>query len=379
MSKSNKKICFITTVHHAYDTRIYFKEILSLVKAGYFINYIVKENSFNTEVPNIKLYPLPNRQGIWNRLKNVFIASKLAIQLNSRIYHFHDPELIILGLILKIFYRKVVIYDIHEIHFDEIKHKPYLLKPIALIISAIYQLIELIATKIFDKNILSETMYRNYYKGDNFLVVQNFILSKYIIEEKQVVKESANELNIVYIGSITEIRGIFEIINFATMIKALPNVTIHLIGPFDAQGLEKKVRELINHRDLNHMFKIYGRLHFPQAHAIARKCDLGLIFLHPILNNLTILPTKLFEYMGNGLAVIMSNFPLWVQFNENYQCGLTIDIFNLTRQKSGLLEFLSNKDKMNKIKQRNLNTVREKFVWEIEEKKLLNLYSQLVL
>ncbi len=372
-----KKICIITTVHPANDTRIYFKEILSLVNAGYFVDYIVKESPYCYSHPNINYIFLYEGNGLYMRLKNLFRALRIAVKLNDAIYHFHDPELIPVGLLLKLFLRKKIIYDIHEIHYDEIKYKPYLPKAVAIMVSYIFFLIERFAMKFFDKNILAEEKYMDYFSGEKSVVVQNFIPEKYVLNGYTVKKTTFEELQLVYLGSITRVRGIHEMLNFAKILASEIKFTFHLIGPFHPSDLEHQVRDFISANNLAQYFRIYGRMSFPEAQEIVKTCDIGLIFLHPIINNITILPTKLFEYMGNGLAVVMSDFPLWKQFNDKHNCGIVLDIFNLELEMDKVLRFLSDAEKIEEIKKNNIRTVRENYVWEVEEKKLLSVYSEL--
>jgi glycosyltransferase involved in cell wall biosynthesis len=166
-------------------------------------------------------------------------------------------------------------------------------------------------------------------------------------------------------------------LNFIRLLSKELDLYFHLIGSFAPKGLEDEVKNFISNNKLIDKIKIYGMLPFPEAQKIVRQCDIGLLFLHPIINNLTILATKMFEYMGNGLAVLMSDFPLWVKFNKKYNCGRTLDIFDIPNEKLKIQDFLQNKEKINQIRSANIQTVKEKFVWEIEEKKLLNLYEQM--
>ena len=86
----------------------------------------------------------------------------------------------------------------------------------------------------------------------------------------------------------------------------------------------------------------------------------------------------MFEYMGKGLPIIMTNFPLWEEFNQNYHCGLTIDIFDLDGEKKRICDFLQNWEMLQKIGKNNVENVMKNFTWEIEEKKLLDIYGKLL-
>src|SRR5690625_7556260 len=46
--------------------------------------------------------------------------------------------------------------------------------------------------------------------------------------------------------------------------------------------------------------------------------------------------TKFFEYMNAGLPIICSDFPVWKQFINKYECGITVDPYNETEIKNAL-------------------------------------------
>lgn len=370
-------ICHITTVHTLNDTRIYLKEIFSLTDVGYKIDFIVKKNEIKYQNDNVNFHFLDNKPGLLNRVKNIFAAFKKGLEFKADIYHFHDPELIPVGVLLKLFTKGKVIYDIHEIYKDAILYKPYLNKFLAKIFSIGYDIIEKISIPFFDLLVLAEDAYKKYYQGKKYIIVQNFLPEKYIVFKNP---ESNNEeINLVYLGGISKVRGIYEMLNFVNEIKNDLNFKLHLIGNFSPEILEIEVKTIIKDKKLEKFVKIYGRIDLPDALKIVRNSDIGLIFVKPILNNLTILPTKMFEYMGNGLAVIMRDMPLLVDFNERHKIGLTLDVNNITNEKEKILNFVKDLKTLKKIKMNNINTVSDNYTWEIEFKKLMFEYTKLLL
>ncbi len=372
-------ISIITTVHPIDDTRIFFKEILSLAKAGHKINYIVKHGEISNKHPNINIIYLKNNNKLSTRFQNVILAFRIARGLKAHVVHFHDPDFLIAAVILKLFYKRKIIYDIHELYFDSLLHKSYLSKNVSRLLSNGYRLVDNLSVRFFDRVILAETGYYKYYRNltKKITTLQNYLSKQYLSDKVEIHSGPQKELNFVYLGSISKVRGIYEIINLAEVLSQNNNFKIHIIGPWYPPQLEYEIRRIISDIRLVNNFIIHGRLTFPKAQKLLEKCDVGLLFLYPNLNITTTLPTKLFEYMGKGLAVIMSNFSSWKKFNQKYNCGMTIDIFNISKEKSKLNTFLNNDFELKKIKQRNVQTVNKYFLWENEEKKLLEIYNQL--
>ena len=109
----NKKICILTSVHSVFDTRIFHKEAKTLVHAGYNVT-LVAQHSKNEIVDGVKIIALLKPR---NRFMRIFGLTwrvfYLALRQGANIYHFHDPELILVGIVLRLLGKKVI-YDVHE-------------------------------------------------------------------------------------------------------------------------------------------------------------------------------------------------------------------------------------------------------------------------
>ena len=122
---SMRKVCHLSTVHQPHDTRIFHKEIFSLANAGYFVIYIVRKGTQVLDHPRISYKFLEDPKNLVDRIINVLKAFRIALSTKCSIYHFHDPELIPIGLLLKLLTRKKIIYDIHELYSDALLYKSY--------------------------------------------------------------------------------------------------------------------------------------------------------------------------------------------------------------------------------------------------------------
>jgi hypothetical protein len=109
-----KRICHITTVHSANDVRIFIKECRSLSQSGYEVFLIAPETPMSLTDISVNIKFIHKERGRFLRLiRAQWHALKEALKLKASLYHFHDPELILMGLILKLMGKKVV-YDVHE-------------------------------------------------------------------------------------------------------------------------------------------------------------------------------------------------------------------------------------------------------------------------
>ena len=153
--KSDTKNIFIgSSVHRWNDNRIFFKEAMSLAKI-YHVELHAPAEFEKKHVYGVDIYGLPNwekesdrkaiRNELWQRLKK----SKMTI------FHFHDPELIWIGIKAKLILNKKVIYDIHEDVGSDIMRKTWLNAIQKVFYYIAYKLLESIVGFIFDHFILS--------------------------------------------------------------------------------------------------------------------------------------------------------------------------------------------------------------------------------
>jgi len=368
------KICHISTVHYTYDTRIYFKYIKSSLKKNISIDYITTFKGEKELSDKVNFFYLKDINGIWGRIKKNIQAFNYARKTKANIIHFHDPELIFVCTALKIFYRKKIIYDIHELYYDSILHKENLNQFFRIFFSSSYKVIEKVFIPFFDLVVLAEDKYSDHYLNYNYILMRNYINSNEITENIKKYRNS-NFINFVHLGSITKARGIYEIVDFAKVLSSHLNFKINMIGPFYNSKLEAEIKSFINKKNLNNYFNFHGIVNNENALKMIEGSDFGLCFLHPIQNNKYSIVTKFFEYMSKSLPTIATNISLWNDFFESNNCGLNIDIFNLETEVEKILLFLKDTNKINILKQDMVLSV-SKFTWDDEFHKILKEYEK---
>ena len=372
---SQIKVVHLTTVHHPYDPRIYYKQCMSLYEAGYDVTLIAKKTSSQNDnnQNKIKHIPLKNYQ---SRFKRMIFGSidlfKKAKKENAKMYVFHDPELLFIGWLLKK-RDNIVIYDIHEDYVTSILQKEYLPKWIRKFIAKMYRIIEKILIKRMEIS-LAEKYYKEIYKEGTCIL--NYPLLE-DIKHVNTVENNVIENKLLYTGNVTEDRGALiqaEIPNINE------NVDVYFVGKCSAElansmytvagkrkdqinieGIEKFIEKEQMEDTYNDHHWIAGIALFPPTDHYKKK-EL----------------TKFFEYMNAGLPILCSNFPKWKEFIDTYKCGITVDPYDKNAIYSAI-EQLRNDVKLNREMGKNGKTaIVEKLNWKVEEAKLLNWYEQLI-
>lgn len=367
------KVCHLTSVHPAFDTRIFYKECKSLAKAGYEV-ILIAQHSHNEIVDGIQIQALPKPKNRLERMtKIVWKLLNKALEENVKIYHFHDPELIPVGLFLH-FIGKKVIYDVHEDFSNQLKGKDWLIFP--SIFRLLFKLTKIIADKSF-LVVLAEKGYQSIYKNCDYIIVQNMpnldIFPKAINDDTKQKSKS-----IAYLGGITRLRGISSIIDSIALLKnRISAFSFHCIGPIYNSEFKEQLYNKVTEYGLGANVFFYERMIAPDAYKILSQCSIGLATLHPHPNYIHSYPTKLFEYMALGLPVIASNFPLWREIVEDNNCGLVVDPLNPKEIATAIEFLLENPELRKEMAENGRKIIIEKYNWENEAKKLLRLYNNL--
>lgn len=367
-----KRICHITTVHSANDTRIYIKECQSLSQAGYEVFLVAPETSMASLNGPVRIEFIPKEHNRLLRLiRGQWHAFRKALKTKALIYHFHDPELIFMGLILK-FMGKKVIYDVHEDLPRQILTKHWLPCWSRKVIAFISESAEWMGTRFFDGIVTVTPLIQKRFPSHKTILVQNFpILGE--LAQSGSKNYSDRPLSFAYIGGVTAIRGIREMVKALEYIE-IPQVKLTLGGNFSPESLLREVKSYGGWKKVQYE----GFVNRNKAAEILGHVRGGLVVLHPTLNYIDAFPVKLFEYMSAGIPVIASNFPLWRQIVEGAECGLLVNPLCPEEIAEAMKWILEHPEEAEKMGQNGLKAVQNTYNWEIENEKLLALYGKLL-
>ncbi len=364
------RVCHLTSVHPRFDIRIFHKECTALSDQNYDVSLVVADDKGDEIINNIKIFDVGKVDG--GRFKRIRKTPskvlKKALQLNCDIYHFHDPELISVGLkLLK--KGKKVIYDTHEDVPKQTLAKDYIPIFFRKIISVGIRIFENRAAKKFSFIITATPSI-----GDRFIKINKntqTINNFPIIDELNIpVNQKDKKNEIAYIGSISEIRGIIPLVN------SLKNTDtiLNLAGIMDNGELELKLKNLTSWNKVNY----YGLVTRKKVAEILSRSKIGIVTFLPVPNHVEAQPNKMFEYMSAGIPLITSNFKLWKEIIETYNCGICVNPENESEISEAINKILSDDSLAEEMGKNGRNAVINKFNWEVEKNKLLEIYSKLI-
>jgi glycosyltransferase involved in cell wall biosynthesis len=366
------KIVHLTSVHPTFDIRIFYKECKTLAKNGYEVILIAKHHKEEL-VEGIRILPFPELK---NRFLRILSSSVkmffLAIKQKASIYHFHDPELIPVAVLLKLFGKKVI-YDVHEDYKKAILVNYYLPNYIRKSIAWTIYFIEQISSIFFDAIIsATDDINKNFQNHPISVIVKNHpLLSSFNISGvMQHRKEKINTFKIIYAGSLSPERGITQVIKAMELINNLKKIRLALYGRFSPDSYEKEIRNLKGFEKVDY----YGFIDHKFLPEYYNQSDVGIINLLPFSTHISSIPHKLFEYMASGLPVIASNFPLWREIVEGNSCGICVNPMNTKTIAEAIQWIFDHPNEAKQMGENGRKAVAEKYNWDLESKKLLSVY-----
>ena len=373
---TNKKVCHLTTVHPPFDIRIFHKECKSLVAAGYKIILIVQnqlDNSGSGEGITIKR--LPTAANRWHRITQLpWQGLKTVINEKPILCHFHDPELIPVGILLKLMGIKVV-YDVHEDYPRSLLSSDRTWIPAWCrgIASKSVSVFEWLGACCFDGIIAATPAIAKRFPPQKTISLQNYPISGELSSESSLPYRNRLPM-LTYTGGISLLRGIRELIQALNFLPRNLESKLLLAGKFDSHKFEKEVKQLPGWRHVD----VKGLLSRKELADILGQAKIGLVVFHPIPNHIEAQPNKLFEYMSVGIPVVASDFPLWREIIGNADCGLLVDPLNPVKIAKAIKWLLENPDDAEAMGKRGKQAVEEKYNWDIEKKKLLTFYEEIL-
>lgn len=370
----NKHVCQFSTVHSRKDGRIFHKECASLAEQGYSVTLLVNDGLGDETDKAVQLIDIGGHRG---RIKRIILAQPkmlfVALQQKADIYHYHDPELLGIGLILCLLGKRVI-YDVHEDLPNDVLAKswihPRLRKPVSRMVAALERFAarKLAACVCTTPTILTRFAQAG---GQEPVLLRNYPITNSVDSIEQRYKDSSGQgVRLCYAGTIADARGLRQMVELAGRIQT----RLCLMGPI--RGVAMEVLEQMPGWQWVDYLGVLSKDEVEREYC--RQPAIGLVVLLPGYGYDEALPIKLFEYMLFGLPVVCSNFPLWQEIVSEDDCGVAVDPEDVQEISNAVITLRDDPARMQEMAMRGNQAVLDRYSWLVERTKLFDLYGRLL-
>ncbi|HXE95886.1 MAG TPA: glycosyltransferase family 4 protein [Dongiaceae bacterium] len=367
------KVFVATTVHGRYDVRIFLKQCRSIASHGNDVTLVVQDGKGNESREGVKILDLGTPPA--DRIRRIIFSPwrmyRFLQAVPADIIHFHDPELLPVGFLLRS-NKRHLIYDSHEDFPRQVLSKHWIHPVLRKSVSILFELFENFIAKRLDAVVCATPFIAKRFKriNPNSIDINNFpMLEEFQTPDRQ--QKQPFSRTICYIGAMTRERGITELLE---ALEILQDVTLIACGPFESQAYADELMAMPGWKFVDYR-GVVGRV---EVVDILECSSIGMVTLLPTPNQIDSLPIKMFEYMAAGLTIIASDFPLWRRIVEENNCGRCVDPSSPGDIAEAIANLLSNEALCRDMGNTGKEAIANRYNWINEAEKLLEIYRKVL-
>ena len=298
----------------------------------------------------------------------LLVYSLRIILLRPKFLNLHYVRLLKLCSLKKVFKRLRIIYEAHELETESnglSDQEKVELKRIELKYLPLVDYTFVVSPSI-------EKWYKNEYGISNITTVMNVPLKTNGILKQDLFREkfglAKDDILFIYNGALFEGRGIQLLLQ---VFETIQDKSKHII--FMGSGVLAELIQSYEKKNNNiHFLKAVPPSKVIEYTACA---DIGISLIENVcLSYYYSLPNKIFEYLISEIPMIVANMEDMKNFVQENQVGVVANDFT----EASVVEAIDSIVNDHKNFKNHLLAAKEKFNWEVEEKKMIPVYQGLI-
>lgn len=365
-------------MHEPFDPRIFHKQARALAGAGYRVLLLAPSRD-RAVVDGVRVLGLPQPHARWGRPLLWLRLLRVARRARADVYHFHDPELLPLGVLLGRLTGAPVMYDAHEYYRDEIATRPWIPRPLRRIAAlAVHEVESWAARRLAAVVTVNEHMAESFRArgARRAVAIHNYPPLAYFPPPAERAGQGSV---VVYAGLLNEERGLSTVWEAGQALRQrVPEAEVRLIGRVDWSAAPDAVPREGGRWRSEAGVRLIGTIPAREVPAALAEANVGWVPFQPTPNNTRALPLKLLEYMAAGLPVVASDFGFMAAIVREARCGLLVPAADARAHAAALAHLLINPEEARAMGAAGRRAVAERYTWEAEVGRLVDLYRDLL-
>lgn len=367
-------VCLMTTAQPSNDVRLFYRESVSLAKAGFEVHVVIPSEASGIR-EGVRVHATKRLRPRFLRMVLApWIAAYRALRIRADIYHLHDPELLPVAFALRWLARKRVVFDVRESVRRQIFGKEWLPAWSRKAVSFLYGILERVCLKGCAIVVANDRSLEDFPKS---YLVRNFPdVSDEMIRAAWPMEKRLQDPMLLYVGGVWETRGAIAYVELENWLRQRGhNCKLKIVGYYDphfGEILRRKIRSY----QLEDWIEIPGRLDYPECVDLMRQAVLGLAVLTPTPNYTFCLSGKILEYMMCGTPVLCSNFDHWRPYVNG--AGMAVNPENIEEVCRTCEQMLQNREMLEEMGRKGMQAVRLRYNWASEFGELVRCYEELM-
>ncbi|HEY8934113.1 MAG TPA: hypothetical protein VIM65_02800 [Cyclobacteriaceae bacterium] len=341
-----RRIAIASILKPVDDTRMFEKLAQSLVQSGFYeVHVLGYPTKLDSSFPNIHLHASKNFKRLSvRRIIQPFIVLKKLLQLKPQSLIVSTHELLFVAVIFKLITGCRIYYDVQENYYRNIRYTNVFPAWLKLPLAWFVRFKEIISSPFITTFILAETGYAKElsFVQQKFIVLENKFKKPGDLSSNRI--KTGDFIHLLFSGTLDEATGVFNAIELVKNLHTINHhVRLTLIGYCSKPSTYLRIKQEIN--DCNFIKLKGGNELVPHTEIIKeiQKADAGIIAYSITKITESRVPTKLFEYLGCGLHILLPNHKLWTdRCPENTSLSIDFknpDINTINRYLSSLKSF----------------------------------------
>lgn len=369
--RQRKGVCQLTSGHAVDDERILHRMARTPAQYGY-RSTLVGPQDGSLSFEGVTMIACPrtgSRVGGWRRWTAWLPILWWALGSKEKLFHVHDPDLIVAALILILFGRHVI-YDVHDDYEASFKDRLRGRGWLACWFPSLWWWFERNAARLFDGIVVADRHLANKFARCHPVILGNYPRLDFT---PPAATEDEETFNLLYVGGVTRERGLGMALEALKRLP-MPELRLHVVGTGRDQALLDGLRGETR-------VVLHGQVPWTELHRYYQRAHVGLALYQPLAGYLYCPgenAVKILEYMAAGIPVLCSNFPGLKIFVEDAGCGLVVQPEDPEAIALQIKVLYDNPDLRRKLGARGRSLFETEYNWEKHEKKLIELYDKVL-